>query len=579
MAKRGENVGKVISTILNLKDNFSNVLNKTTANVKKFQDQAKKSQSAIGGLSGAVHKAGSGIASTIAGLGIGYALEETARKSIMLASDLNEVQNVVDVTFGNSSKAIDEWSSKALNAYGLSTLQAKQFTGTLGALMKSSGISSDKLVEMSEKMAGLSGDFASFYNLRPEEAFEKIKSGISGETEPLKALGINMSVANLQESEYVKTLGKKWDAMSQGEQTMARYMYLMKASKDAQSDFTRTSSSFANQLRIAKVSAEQAGASIGSIFLPALNKVLNKINEGGLDNKILKVKDSVSGVINYIMPSLQNLWAWIVKFGEATGLSSFINSIKTDLATGQLDTLKWALKEVLDDATAVVSFITDNWGEIAPIVYTAAGAFVAYKIAVEGALIIQSLSSAITIATGLIDALRMGVGLVAIAQDLWNAAMIANPIGAVITALALLGLAIYEVVKHWQDICTWIEKAWNWLTKWNGTKAENKSVTFTQTRIDDNRTIGEKQAERIGKNATGTSYSPGGLTLVGEYGRELVEMPQGAKVHTASQTKDILSGGTTIILNNYFNGNVGTEEFFDQCGTHIYNKVSLAMQR
>ncbi|KZL93558.1 hypothetical protein [Clostridium magnum] len=574
-------MGKVISTILNLKDNFSNVLSKTTDNVRKFQDQTKKSQAAISGMSGAVSKAGNHITSTLAGLGIGYAIEEAGRKSIMLASDLNEVQNVVDVTFGNSSKVIDQWSDKALNAYGLSTLQAKQFNGTLGALMKSSGISSDKLVEMSENMTGLAGDFASFYNLRPEEAFEKIKSGISGETEPLKALGINMSVANLETSEYVKTLGKKWDKMTQGEQTMARYMYLMKASKDAQGDFNRTSQSFANQLRIAKTSAEQAGASIASIFLPSLNKVLLAVNAGGLDQKILKVKDSVFSVINYITPSFQNLWSWIVKFGDATGLSTFINNIKTDVATGNLDTLKWILKDVLDGATAVVSFVTNHWEEIGPAVYTAIGAFVAFELAVKGAMIVESLSGLITVATIIWDGYTMGVGAAAIAQDLLNLAMKSNPIGTVITLLGLLALAIAEVVTHWKDICAWVEKAWNWLKTWNGTKAENKSVTFTQTRIDDNRTIGERQAERIGKNATGTSYSPGGLTMVGEYGRELVEMPKGSKVHTASQTKDILdSNNKGVYIYVTIQGNViGNEEFADEVGNHIYNKVSLAMQR
>jgi len=137
----------------------------------------------------------SGVASKTAGLamiGLGTAAGAAAVgvgalgiKGIKLASDLNEVQNVVDVTFGTNASQINQWSKAALNAFGLSELQAKQFTGSMGAMLKSSGIASEQIVSMSGNMAGLAGDFASFYNLEHQEAWEKIRSGISGETEPL----------------------------------------------------------------------------------------------------------------------------------------------------------------------------------------------------------------------------------------------------------------------------------------------------------------------------------------------------------------------------------------------------------
>lgn len=129
---------------------------------------------------------------------ISNAIKTVTSDGIELASSLAEVQNVVDTTFGESSRIIDQWAAKALEAFGLSELQAKQFTGTIGAILKSSGISGQYLVQMSENLAALAGDFASFYNLDHEEAFSKIRSGISGQTEPLKQLGINMSIANLE---------------------------------------------------------------------------------------------------------------------------------------------------------------------------------------------------------------------------------------------------------------------------------------------------------------------------------------------------------------------------------------------
>lgn len=106
-------------------------------------------------------------------------------ESIGLASDLKETQNVVDVTFEDSASTINKWAQEALNAYGLTETKAKQYSSTLGAMMKSMGIADDQVLQMSTDMAGLAADMASFYNLDHDTAFEKIRSGISGETEPL----------------------------------------------------------------------------------------------------------------------------------------------------------------------------------------------------------------------------------------------------------------------------------------------------------------------------------------------------------------------------------------------------------
>lgn len=106
-------------------------------------------------------------------------------ESIGLASDLVETQNVVDVTFEDSASTINKWAQEALNAYGITETKAKQYSSTLGAMLKSMGVADDQVLKMSTDMAGLAADMASFYNLDHDTAFEKIRSGISGETEPL----------------------------------------------------------------------------------------------------------------------------------------------------------------------------------------------------------------------------------------------------------------------------------------------------------------------------------------------------------------------------------------------------------
>lgn len=210
---------------------------------------------------------------------IGKALLDVGKAAISAASDLEEVQNVVDVTFGDGASKIEAWSKAAGSQFGLTETQAKRFTSTLGAMMKSAGLTGDEIVDMSTDMAGLAADMASFYNLDFDTAFQKIRSGISGETEPLKQLGINMSVANLNAFALQKGLSKTFEQMTQGEQTMLRYQYLMTATADAQGDFARTSDGYANSMRTLETNIESLKTKLGEVLLPAVSEVVAGLNE------------------------------------------------------------------------------------------------------------------------------------------------------------------------------------------------------------------------------------------------------------------------------------------------------------
>ena len=209
---------------------------------------------------------------------IGQALLNIGKEAVSAASDLAEVQNVVDVTFGAGASKIEAWSKAAGTQFGLTETQAKRFASTMGAMMKSSGLAGDKIVDMSTDLAGLAADMASFYNLDFETAFQKIRSGISGETEPLKQLGINMSVANLEAFALQQGLSKTFNEMSQGEQVMLRYQYMMQATADAQGDFSRTSDGYANGLRQLETNVESLKTKLGTTLLPVINDVVQAIN-------------------------------------------------------------------------------------------------------------------------------------------------------------------------------------------------------------------------------------------------------------------------------------------------------------
>lgn len=212
-------------------------------------------------------------------------------ESIELASDLTETQNVVDVTFEDSASTINKWAQEALNAYGITETKAKQYSSTLGAMLKSMGIADDQVLQMSMDMAGLAADMASFYNLDHDTAFEKIRSGISGETEPLKALGINMSVANLNAFALEKGMNKAFDKMTQAEQATLRYQYLLEATKDAQGDFARTGDSFSNEMRKLQTNLDRIKTEFGKGLLGVVTPAISLLNNV-LSDKSYQYKDA-----------------------------------------------------------------------------------------------------------------------------------------------------------------------------------------------------------------------------------------------------------------------------------------------
>lgn len=201
-----------------------------------------------------------------------------SKACIQAASDLEEVQNVVDVVFGESSAIIDNFAKNAVKSLGLSELSAKKYASTMGAMLKSMKLSDKEVLVMSQNMTSLAGDMASFYNLSGDEAFQKIRAGISGEIEPLKQLGINMSVANLEAYALSQGITKSYNSMTQAEQALLRYNYLLDVTKDAQGDFARTSDSWANQTRVLAEQWNTFKSVLGSSFIQVLTPVVKALN-------------------------------------------------------------------------------------------------------------------------------------------------------------------------------------------------------------------------------------------------------------------------------------------------------------
>lgn len=197
---------------------------------------------------------------------------------IELGSDLAEVQNVVDVTFTSMSNRINKFANDAITTFGLSETVAKKYVGTLGAMAKSFGFVGDELYEMSTTLTGLTGDVASFYNLSTDEAFTKLKSVFTGETESLKDLGVVMTQTALDNYALANGYGKTTSQMTEQEKVALRYKFVLEQLSDASGDFANTSDSWANQTRVLSLQFDQLKASIGQGLINIFNPVLKVIN-------------------------------------------------------------------------------------------------------------------------------------------------------------------------------------------------------------------------------------------------------------------------------------------------------------
>ncbi len=293
-------------------------------------------------------------------------LTDFAKTAIDVASDLSEVQNVVDVTFGANTDTIERFAKSAMTNFGLTELQAKQYSSTIGATLKSMGLTDKELIKISTDMTGLVGDMASFYNLDHDTAFQKIRSGLSGETEPLKQLGINLSVANLNAYALAEGLGKTYEQMSEAERVNLRFGYIMQATADAQGDFVRTSDGYANQVRILQGNITNIAAAIGESMIPFLEEALRLINSlfaGPPENKLLTEIDAISESLDGINEKVGSArGAYTIEtvrieldYEDAlTGLEK-IDEIKGQIASGEVSEEEGtdAIKAITDEIVAM----------------------------------------------------------------------------------------------------------------------------------------------------------------------------------------------------------------------------------
>lgn len=182
--------------------------------------------------------------------------------------------NLFTASMGKYAEEAQNYAEAVSEALGIDPGEFMRNQGVFNTIISGFGVASDKAYLMSKNLTQLGYDIASFFNISFENAMQKLQSGISGELEPLRRLGYDLSVARLQEEALALGIEKKVSAMTQAEKSQLRYYAIMTQVTTAQGDMARTLNAPANQLRVLQAQVTQCARALGNIFIPALNAVL-----------------------------------------------------------------------------------------------------------------------------------------------------------------------------------------------------------------------------------------------------------------------------------------------------------------
>lgn len=250
------------------------VIINTQLNTDGFSQGANNLKQQFSGMGAALKKFG-GIVAAV------FSVKEIlafGKEAIGLGSDLQEVQNVVGVTFTTMSDQVDEFAKNAIFTAGLSETMAKRYVGTFGAMAKSFQFTEAEAYDMATALTQLTGDVASFYNITQDAAYTKLKSVFTGETESLKELGVVMTQTALDDFAMRKGFGKTVNQMSEQEKVALRYQFVLERLALASGDFIRTQDGWANQMRILNVQIENLKSNIGQGLINMLTPAIQAIN-------------------------------------------------------------------------------------------------------------------------------------------------------------------------------------------------------------------------------------------------------------------------------------------------------------
>ena len=415
----------------------------THLNNSGFKKGVAELAGSLGGLQGVLRKISTAIGATFAV----KKLIDFGRAAIELGSDVAEVQNVVDVAFGDMAYKIEAFADTSIEQFGMSRLSAKKTASTYMSMARGMGIAQEQASDMAIDMTGATGNMSSYYNIRQELAATKLSSVFTGETETLKDLGIVMTQTNLDAYSLANGFGKTTAQMSQQELVMLRYRYVMDQLSLAQGDFARTSSGWANQTRILSERWKEFMSIVGQALITVLTPALRVLNSivATLISMANTFNAAITSMFGGAATQLQQTQSAAASVGAA--ISDSVDQ-QNDLTQATKETAKAQNSLGIDELTVV------NQGAAGGSTGGAAGALAGGIDVIETPPVEEKASKGVELLTRAVDALNRSITVVKSGfKDFYTAVL-----GPFIERCREVGLVIAEwIVGKLEDLADWLE--------------------------------------------------------------------------------------------------------------------------
>lgn len=343
---------ELINTESELKKTNAEIAKSSWANLSKSLGEASTILDKIGSKLSSVGNALS-IYVTLPIIGVGTAATK-------MAMDAVESENLFTVSMGNMGDSARTWSEELRAQLGLNDYEVRKNVATFNVMFDSMGLNEQAAFDMSKGLTQLAYDMASFYNLKPEEAFQKLQSGISGEIEPLKRLGIVINETAVQTYAYTHGIASQGAELTEQEKIMARYNLIMEQTSKAQGDLARTIDSPTNQIRIMQEQIKLISIEFGQQLIPILGQVISTIRPmletfNNLSDENKKLVVTIGLIVAAIGPVLS------ISGKVITAIAGIIGILKEASAAMAAHTAATAMAKTANDALNA-SLAVSPWG-------------------------------------------------------------------------------------------------------------------------------------------------------------------------------------------------------------------------
>ena len=266
------------------------------------------------------------------GAAAGAAILGFANKAREAAAALEESESLFETSLGGMADDARAFSEESASALGINASEMRKNIGVMFNMQSSMGVSKDKALSMAKGLSQLTLDMGSFHDLESAEMFDKLKAGITGEAEPLKALGIILNVATLEQEALNLGITKGYQEMTEAEKVQVRFAAIMKQTSTAQGDLARTQESHTNQMRTLDNQLQLVTETIGSALIPIINSFLPMIVDmakwlgenlpaaiGHMQDNFKKMKDVVMDVWESISDATETVAKGMRWLGKIMG--------------------------------------------------------------------------------------------------------------------------------------------------------------------------------------------------------------------------------------------------------------------